>query len=85
MKIPQRRQQNCRSSYISARSYSKGHNKEDEGKMKSLETDFKSPGAASCHPCNGLKNRGAALRSKVVKLHSGVTPLGHLHLFGGSG
>lgn len=75
MKIPQRRQQACSSSYVSARSYSKGPNKDDEGKTKSLETGFKSSRAASCHLCNRLKNKGATLRSKAVELHSDVTPL----------
>lgn len=34
MKIPQRRQQSCGSSYLSARNYSKGPNKEDEGEKE---------------------------------------------------
>lgn len=88
MKIPQRQQQSCGSSYLSARNYSKGPNKEDEGEKEEPGNRYFTffllslQGPASC---NGLKNKGAALRSKGVKLHSGVTPLGHLCLFGDPG
>jgi len=57
MKIPQRRQQTCSSSYISTRSRSKGPSKEDERKTKSLETNFKSSGAATCHHRLGKKKK----------------------------
>lgn len=48
MEVPQRRQQTCSSSCISTGSCSKVANKEDEGKLKGLETDFKSSGVAIC-------------------------------------
>lgn len=48
MEVSQRRQQTCSSSCISTGSCSKVASKEDEGKLKGLETDFKSSGVAIC-------------------------------------